>query len=250
MFEPIRMKREKERDGGYLAVIAFACAFGATAAGFLIGNRWVLPGLAALTVYPFYVELILRGQRRRAVVLGLMWAVFLSQATIIGTYAFPARAQKVIISSAEYKAEMFGWVKTGQGKESSPKKFIGEHVREFAIFAGLAIATGGLGALFLGALLLNYMNFYVAMLLAASAHPIWTLFVAWQPYAIIRVIGYVMVATALTETFYGLVTRHRARWPRVRFVATMGLLFVVLDIVVKMLAAPAWGRIIKAASGL
>jgi hypothetical protein len=249
MFEPIKIGGEREHDGGYLAVIAFVCAFGATAIGFLIGNRWVLPGLAALTVYPFYVELILRGQRRRAVVLGLVWAVFLSQATIIGTYAFPARAGKVIMKSAEYKAEMFSWVKTGQGKESSPKKFIGEHVREFAIFAALAIVTGGLGALFLGAMLLNYMNYYVGMLLAASAHPLWTLFVAWQPYAIIRVIGYVMVATALTETFYGVATRHHAKWRRVRFVGVMGTAFVALDIIVKALAAPAWGRIIKAAAG-
>jgi hypothetical protein len=247
-FGPIDLRPEKE-EGRYLVPVAFGCAFGATAVGFLVGSRWFLPALAVLSIYPFYLELILRGHRRRAVLLGVMWAVFLSQAVILGTYFFPARAEKVIIHGAEYRTEMFGWIATGEGTESSPRQFVPRQTKDFAIFAALAIGTGGLGALFLGAVLLNYMNFYVGSLLASAAHPVWALMLAWQPYAIIRVVGYIMVATALTEMFFGLVTRFSARWNRVKFLGALGLGLVVLDIIVKALAAPAWGRLLKWAAG-
>ncbi len=233
-----------------VALTAFVAAFGSVAIGVLIGNRWILPVLNTLAIYPFFVNLVSAGRSRRAVILILFWALFLSQAVIAAATFFPERAEKTIFRSAEYSEEMFSWVSTGQGKESSPRAFLPDHIRDFLVFAALAFVTAGLGALFMGAVLLNYMNFYVAVLIAASARPICTAALAWQPYAVIRVVGYIIIATALTEAAIGVATRYRAKWPRVLRFTAVGFSLVLLDVIIKASLAPAWAKILKSVSGL
>lgn len=242
---------KKERAAGWkLPAVAFATAFLSTWVGFALGNRWLLPALNALAIYPFYLELILARRRRSAIVLACLWAVFASQATIAATLVFPERAEEVVMRGSQYRDEMFSWVATGEGKESSPSQFIPEHIRDFGAFAVLAVATGGFGALFLGAVLLNYMNFYVGALTLEAAHPVWTLVFGWQPYAAIRVVGYIIVATALSEAFLGVVTRFRAEWRTVFRMTGLGLALVLADIFVKWLVAPPWSKLLKATSGI
>jgi len=117
------------------------------------------------------------------------------------------------------------------------------------LFAAAALVSGGLGALFLGAVLLNYMNFYVAALLSASAHPLFACVFAWQPYAMLRVVGYILVATAATEASFGAVARYRPSWRKVASYAAIGVALLVLDVIVKAAAAPAWARALRWSSG-
>ena len=238
------------RSAKSLVVIAFLAAFGSVAIGFIAGNRWVLPIANTILVYPFYIKLILAGERRRAVALALVWAIFMSEAMVAGTCLFPERAKAIVISGAEYKGEMFSWISTGEGKESTPREFIVEHAREFAIFAGVGIVTAGLGAIFMGAVLLNFMNFYVGALILASANPLATALVAWQPYAVVRVVGYIIFATALAEASLGMATKWRARWSRVVAYGTLGFALVALDVIIKWAIAPLWGKLLRMASGL
>jgi len=249
MLERVTIGSPKRR-GGSLAAIAFISAFASVGLGFLVGNRWVLPALNTAALYPFYINLISGHRRRQAVVLALLWALFLSQAMIVMTAAFPKRAEALTIKGPSYAAEMTDWIRTGDGKESTPREFFPEQARDFAVFCGLAVLTAGLGALFLGCVLMNYMNYYVAALVASSAHPVYTTFLAWPPYAVIRVVGYVVVATALTETFLGVATRYRAKWSEVAKYAAVGFALVASDVIIKILLAPAWGRILKWATGL
>ena len=231
--------------GKRLALIAGSAAFLSTGIGFAVGNAWLLPALNALSLYPFYINLILKGRRRQAVALALLWALFLSQAVIVGTYFFPERAAQVTLKGAEYKVEMFEWVRTGEGEESSPRRFIPVHIRDLVVFSVLAVTTGGIMALFMGAVLLNYMNFYVGALVASAAHPVATAVFAWQPYAVIRVISYIILATVLTEVFFGIVTRHRLRWAALKGYVIVGVTGVILDIMVKSAAAPLWSKILR-----
>ncbi len=233
-----------------MAIVAFLGAWLSMGVGFLIGVRVLLPFLNAIAVYPFYLGMVLSGRRRNAVVFVLLWAVFMSQAAIVGTYLFPKRASQVIIRGETYREEMFEWVATGNGTESSPRQFIPRHLEEFGLFCVVAFVTAGFGALFLGAVLLNYMNYYVATLVAASAHPVATLFLAWQPYAIIRVGGYVFMGTALAETFTALVAKRGLRSARVKVYAATGFALVLVDILLKALTAPPWSRLLRWLTGL
>ena len=56
---------------------------------------------------------------------------------------------------------MFAWVMTGQGAESTPSQFIPQQPAHAALFAALALATGGVAAMPMGAVLMNYMGHYV-----------------------------------------------------------------------------------------
>jgi hypothetical protein len=54
-----------------------------------------------------------------------------------------------------YRTEMFAWVMTGTGAESAPSQFIPQQAEHTLIFSGLALATGGVAAMAMGALLMN-----------------------------------------------------------------------------------------------
>ena len=79
---------------------------------------------------------------------------------------------------------MFAWVMTGQGAESTPSQFIPQQIGHAALFSALALASGGTLAMPMGAVLMNYMGFYVASLAGAGA-PLWAVvLLGWQPWAI------------------------------------------------------------------
>ncbi len=237
-------ERRPREGGGRIALTAALSAFFSTGAGFLIGSAYLMPLLNSLSIYPFYLEQVLAGRRRRAVVLALLWAIFLSEAMIIGTYVAPRRAEKVTLMGVSYKDEMFHWVATGEGEESSPGRFIPSHAKHFAVFVVLSFVTGGLGGLVMGAVLLNYMNFYVGSLVLASRSPILSLLLGWQPYAILRVAAYVVVATALAEAFFATIKGRRTPRGAAAYAAA-GLAGVILDVLVKFMIAPLWGRLLR-----
>ena len=86
------------------------------------------------------------------------------------------------------------------------------------------------------------------MILAAE-DPVLTAFLGWPPYAIIRVVAYVLVATALTELFLALASKRRVP-RRVKAWAALGVGGVIIDILVKSAVAPLWSRLVSWATGL
>ena len=93
---------------------------------------------------------------------------------------------------------MFAWVMTGQGAESTPSQFIPQQAGHAALFSGLALATGGVAAMPMGAVLMNYMGHYVGALAASSRRPALTMVLAWHPWAVIRVISFVVIGVVLS----------------------------------------------------
>jgi hypothetical protein len=246
---PLTTDRRPANHGPGLAAVAFLAAFGSVAAGLALGNRWILPALNTLAIYPFYVRLIAAGRRRRAFALALLWAIFMSQAVIAGTCLFPGRSGAAIVNGREYTNEMFSWIRTGEGRESNPSEFLPDHARDLALFAVLAFLTAGLAALFMGAVLLNYMNFYVGSLLLESTHPLYAAALGWPPYAAIRVVGYILIATALSDASIGTFGRRGAGWQRTVRYAAAGFALVLLDVIIKAGTAAGWAKLLKAASG-
>ena len=123
--------------------------------------------------------------------------------------------------------------------------------REHAVaFAALTLATGGALAMPMGAVLTNYMGHYVGTLAAMGAHPIALMILGWHPWAIVRIVSFVIIGVVLSvPLLMRLARRHgvRATQPDAgqgRRLLAWALGGLVLDIVLKAALAPAWQRLL------
>lgn len=219
-------------------------------ASILTGWRWLPPLLQATLIFPLYLYFIVNRERAKAVGHMLLWALVTTVATIVITVIWPERAQEAIVRGAEYRDEMFYWIDTGIGPESEPSQFVPQHALYYAVFLVINLLTLGWGGLMMGAVLLNYMNFYVGDLILGAAHPEMAAAFGWPPYAVIRVIGYVCGAVALADLFVSVILRRNV-WERSVTRKFMGwsLALVLLDIGVKAVLAPHWRTLLQNAAG-
>jgi hypothetical protein len=109
--------------------------------GLAFGHAWLLPLLNAAPAYAAMAALLLRGDRRGAVLAMLAWAAALA---ISGTMCFalwPSPVDRLVVHGPEYRDEMFGWIRTGRGTESSPLLFAPQHATHLALFVAASLAT-------------------------------------------------------------------------------------------------------------
>ena len=210
--------------------------------GLALGQAWLLPLLNAAPAYVAMAALLLRGERRGAVVAMLAWAAALA---ISGTACFalwPSPVDRLVIHGPEYRDEMFAWIRTGQGTESSPRLFIPQHAAHLGLFVAASLATGSALSIAMGAVLMNYMSFYVASLARAGA-PVWAVvFLGWQPWAICRVAAFSTLGAVLGEP---LILRLAGR-PYAGLAAARPWLVaagaaLLADVALKAALAPQWG---------
>jgi len=218
-----------------------AGAAGSTALGFVLGAPWLLPILGATAAYPVYAADLARGRPARAVTLMVIWAVMLSVAVVFATSAFPSRAERTIWLGTEYAAEMIEWIETGIGPEGDPSLFLPQHGLHFALFNLACLASAGLGGLVMGAALLNYMNFYVAVLIREASNPILAAALGWPPWAILRVMGFILVSVPLSARLLRRFRRGRTQ-PNISYwkYYLWGAGLVVSDAILKAVLAPFW----------
>jgi hypothetical protein len=143
-----------------------------------------------------------------------------------------------------YRAEMFTWVLTGRGAESTPSVFIPQHLGHAALFSTLTLATGGLLGMPMGAVLMNYMGHYVGTLSETSAHPARTVLLAWHPWAVIRIVSFVVIGVVLSAPLLSRIAQFRVEWARARQLLLWAGAGLFLDVVLKALLAPAWQRLL------
>lgn len=229
------------------AALLAAGAVLTTAVGFVLGVPWLLPLLGAAVPYPVFLLKVRAGEYGRAVGWVLGWAVVQSLAMVAAVLWFPERAAEVVLTGEEYAAEMLHWVRTGEGPEGSPRLFLPLHLRHLAGFAGLCVLSAGALGIALGTFLLNYMNYYVATLIAASASPGFAAVFGWPVWAVLRVAGFITLGAGLTRVALNLYARLRgghSTFPVPRRVIGVGLALVVADAVLKATLAPAWRSIL------
>ena len=209
----------------------------------------LVPILNTAASYPFMVAALKRGDLRLAIARMLLWALTMGVCAMLLSYARPTTTGSLFLRAEAYRVEMFEWVLTGHGAESTPSRFIPQQIGQAAVFAGLALATGGTLAMPMGAVLMNYMGHYVGTLAARGAHPGLTMILAWHPWSVVRIISFVILGVVLSAPLLSRITpiavdRQAAR----RFViaACVGL---VIDIVLKALLAPAWQRLLLRLAG-
>jgi hypothetical protein len=214
------------------------------ALGWAIGVPILLPILNTLASFPFMVLALRRGDLRLAVARMLLWALTMGVAATLLSYARPSQTAALFLRGESYRTEMIAWVLTGQGAESTPSQFIPQQAGHALLFSGLALATGGVAAMPMGAVLMNYMGSYVGGLAATSRRPPLTMVLAWHPWAVIRVISFVVIGVVLSApllAWFGKFTVDRGTARALLLMAGGGL---IADVVLKTLLAPAWQRLL------
>ncbi|MGE5244605.1 MAG: hypothetical protein ACM3SQ_10305 [Betaproteobacteria bacterium] len=214
------------------------------AIGWVIGRPLLVPVLNTLASYCFMVAAIRRGDLRLAFGRMLVWALALGVCSTLLSYAHPLRTDSLFLRGEAYRREMFAWVLTGRGAESTPSLFIPQQLGHAALFSGLALATGSALAMPMGAILMNYMGHYVGSLAAASRHPSATMILAWVPWAVIRIVSFVAIGVVLAAPLVGRVLRVPVDWATGRRMLAWAGAGLVADIVLKALLAPAWQRML------
>jgi len=214
------------------------------AVGWAIGLPLLVPMLNALASFPFMVAALRRGDVRLAVSRMLIWALVMGVSATLLSLARPARTDALFVRGEAYRVEMFAWVMTGRGAESTPSAFIPQQAGHAALFSTLALATGGTLAMPMGAALMNYMGHYAGTLAAASRRPALTALLAWHPWAVIRIVSFVVIGVVLSAPLLSKVIGFRVDWTVARRLLLWAAGGLVTDVVLKALLAPAWQRLL------
>ncbi|HET8644822.1 MAG TPA: hypothetical protein VFO85_05005 [Vicinamibacteria bacterium] len=234
----------------YSAAVPWAL-LAATAAAYLVGlatgQRWLLPLLNTVPAYAVMVSLLRRGQRGRAVAAMLLWAAAMAVVGTAALWLWPAAPDATVVHGTAYRDEMFHWIRSGEGSEGSPRLFLPQHLAHLAGFVALSLATASAASIFMGAVLMNYMDFYVASL-ARAGTPAWAaILLGWQPWAICRVAAFCILGVVLAEPLLARLARYS--YPGLgaarRWLAIAGAL-IAADWVLKAALAPTWGRWLRA----
>jgi len=209
-----------------------------------VGIPLLVPVFNTLVAFPFMVAALSRGDVRLAVARMLVWALALGACATLLSYAQPWRTDTLFLRGASYRAEMFDWLMTGRGAESEPARFIPQQAAHAAIFSLLALASGGVLALAMGAVLMNYMGHYVGALAAGSAHPAATFVLAWHPWAVIRIVSFVTIGVILAVPLLSRLGGFRVDRRSARRLLAWAGAGLVADVVLKSLLAPTWQRLL------
>ncbi len=226
----------------FLAPVAVLIAF-------VAGSRLLLPVLATLAVYPLMVLLVARGRQGTAAVAVLLWAASLSAAVVALSARDPVRAGDLVIHGPAYRDEMFAFIRSGQGREGDPARFLPQHALHLGVFAALTALSGGLLGIALGALLVGYMSYYVGALAAAGGAPWIAFLLGWPPYAMFRVAAYVLLGVALSRPVVSRLGRRWVPFERRRTFYLLAGALLLADVVLKAALAPAWASLLRPCLG-
>ena len=219
--------------------------------GWLIGLPWLVPFLNA--AYPWWrmATELRRGEVRRAVSVMLVWALTMGvvSTSMVAMGWSRTRGGSELFLRASYRAEMTSWVRTGIGAESQPLVFIPRHLGYAAVFGTAALATGGLLAMPMGAVLVNQMGEYVGGMVATSSHPAASAILGWHPWAVIRIIAFVIIGVVLSAPLLSRVMKFSYALHNRRRLLQIAAALLVFDVALKWALAPAWQRILKGLAG-
>ncbi|MGQ9617373.1 MAG: hypothetical protein ACUVUG_00245 [Candidatus Aminicenantia bacterium] len=183
--------------------------------------------------------------KREAVHLMMVWAFSM---IILGTLSFslfPEKCEKIVINGIEYREEMFEWIKTGTGRESDPSQFIPQHLIHISIFIFLSILSASFLSILMGAIMVNYMNFYVSQLILLSENKLIPIIFGWHFWSIIRVISFVILGVFLSEPIISILKKRRIQWKKDFKLFLFAISCLIGDIVLKTLFAPIIRTLLK-----
>lgn len=234
-------------------VVIFVGSLLTTGLPVFLGQRFCLPLLNALVVFPLFVWAVRVSRPRRAITLGLFWALSQTVAFLAMALLLSERATVTVLNGLDFRTEMLAWIATGSGAPGAPGQFLPRELGNVALFAGASLLTAGLGSFILLALALNMINLYVASLVQQATNPLLLALTAWPIWLIVRLAGYLMSAAVLAEPAAVLDLRPQwwaGWWRRRRRLLAIGIGIVLLSFLLQALLAPIWDDLLRAATGL
>ena len=204
-------------------------------------GRWLLPLLLAAPAIHGLWRYLGEGRRAEAVRLMLGWAAALAVVGPIAMAIAQGAAEASVFRGAAYRDEMMAWLATGEGAEGDLGLFLPIHLQRLAVFLPLSLASGGALGLLMGAVMLNFMDFFVASYAAAASGVPAAL--AWFPWALCRVAAFVILGVVAAEPLVRRLGKTRAPLEpgRGRLIAVAAGLLAA-DVALKAALAPLWGR--------
>lgn len=233
----------------YFLVFAFLCGIVGFRMGWRTKSRIALPGLqGGLGWVAFLLAWSFVGAAWATACVGA-WSAGTTLASVYVFLGRPLETDERVLRAKEYRAAMLDWLATGRGPESQPAATAAQHARELIWFTAAAIVSANFLSLVMGAVLLNYMNAYVATLLRAATRTGRVLLLGWNVWSVVRVAAYVMLGSAAAVPVMRLMGQ-RATDPAVRTLAIAGAAGVVVDLVLKLALSRPVGRALAAAVDL
>ncbi|MEZ5317637.1 MAG: hypothetical protein R2752_09580 [Vicinamibacterales bacterium] len=220
------------------------------ALGWLLGVPVLVPLLNTAPAWWLMAREFRRGRVLHAVAAMLVWAATMAAAsTTMSALGWSRTGDTDLFLRPDYRAEMIHWVRTGVGAESQPAVFVPRQVGTAIVFAGVALGTGGLAAMPMGAVLVNQMGNYVGAMAGASANPFPSVVLGWHPWAVIRVIAFVILGTLLSGVMIARWTGTPYRLATYRPWLWLAIALLVLDVILKVLLAPSWALLLRGLAG-
>lgn len=144
---------------------------------------------------------------------------------------------------------MLEWIDTGRGTEGSLSLFLPRQLLQLGVFSVLSLATAGALSIVMGAMMLNYLSYYVAGLLAAGVPPWGVILLGWQPWTISRMAAFSTLGVVLAEPLiFRLFPTARENLKVVGrapyYMATLS--GIVAGWILQASLAPLWGRWLRA----
>lgn len=218
-----------------------------TMLGLLAGRQVFLLVMNTLVIAPFFILAVRRGRPLRAIGLTLAWCLFQMLSITMLSLAVPQQAESSIAQGIEYRSEMVQWIATGRSRENVLAFFLPAQARNLGLLVFVTLLTGGLGGLFMIAGLINYTGLYIAHLVAHATRPVLLIGVAWPIWSLAEVAGYAICCAVLAEPLLRL--NWRAPLRRLPLLA-FGLSLLILDVLLRLLAAPLWRALLQKATSL
>lgn len=219
----------------------------------LLGIAWLVPVLNTLPAWIVMARTLRRGQVTRAIAVMLVWAATMAVSSTtmsaMGWSRSGSAAGDDLFLRSWYRDEMLVWVRTGQGAESDPGTFLPRHALHAGVFAAASAASGGVLSMPMGAVLTNSMGEYVGALAAQSARPVVSAVLAWHPWAVIRVVAFVLLGVLLSAWSLARADRRVFSLRPHRLWIAAAVVMLVLDVALKALLAPTWAVLLRETAG-
>lgn len=210
-----------------------------------LGVPILVPIVNTVPAFPFMVASLRRGRVGEAVVRMLVWALALGVCATAISYWRTADAGRAFVHGEAYRTEMFTYVITGVGAEGDVRRFLPQHALHATAFTILALATGSIAAMPMGAALMNYMAYYVGALAATSARPLQVIAFAWVPWALVRIASFVVLGVVLAGPVLSRLLGFPYRLGDQRRWLALALGGLALDVLMKWGLAHAWLGLIR-----
>ena len=225
-----------------------------TALPIFLGQRICLPLLSALVLIPMFIWALREGRPRKAIQLGLFWAVVQSAVIVIATVLLSDNsASQAVVGGVEFRSEWLSWIANGSPVLRTPALALDRTLLELIVYSAAMFLTGSVAGLIGLAAAMDAFNFTAASLLTQAARPLLMLLGAWPIWVIVRLVSYLTVGAVLAEPMVHLNLRVEFLldwWHRRKRLLAIGLGLFVLSLLLQVLLTPLYRTLLQAALGL